>query len=148
MVVLASRDKPFAYTAKESPRRGIILKDYDEEIDAAYKAVDESTHTDIPIPSGTHETGGWSLDESRSYVRQVVQAVMKDASKMSDEDDIFSFGCDRHVYIYYGGSIPIDRILVFRQPIFATLYFMAYGKRSQLRTSAKFQQILCTKIQL
>ncbi|KIJ28759.1 hypothetical protein M422DRAFT_189414, partial [Sphaerobolus stellatus SS14] len=94
MILVASASKPFSYTAKNTPRRGTIIKDYADEIEAIYDAVDDSIQTGVPIPTNTTENGGWLLEDSHEFVHNVVHGIMKDVSAMRDEDDLFSFGCD------------------------------------------------------
>ena len=95
MILIASPSKPLSYTAKLTPRRGIILKDYAQEIDAVYQAVEDSSSINVPIPPGSSTEGGWTLDESLGFIRDVIHLIMKGAGTMEDEDDIFVFGCDR-----------------------------------------------------
>jgi hypothetical protein len=97
MILLSSPSKPFTYTAKGTPRRGAILQDYATEIDEIYNAVDESTQTDIPIPSGSAPGGGWTKEESLGFVHQAVLSVMTGVNELENDDDIFAFGCDRYV---------------------------------------------------
>ncbi|KIJ49855.1 hypothetical protein M422DRAFT_246221 [Sphaerobolus stellatus SS14] len=81
MILVASPSKPFTYTAKNTARRGAIIKDYADEIEEIYKAVDESTQTSIPIPTSTTENGGWSLEDTREFVHNVVHEIMKDVKR-------------------------------------------------------------------
>ncbi|GJJ12703.1 putative NRPS-like protein biosynthetic cluster [Clathrus columnatus] len=107
MIILASRSKPFIYTAKNTARRGALIKEYDEEIENLYKTVENSAQTDIPLPSEFDgEYGGWSIDATRNFVREVVHSIMKDGSKnMSDEDDFFAYGCDSLQATYIRNTI-------------------------------------------
>jgi len=105
MVLLASPSKPLSYTAKGTPRRGAILQDYAEEINAIYAAVDESTQSNIPIPTGTCPGGGWTEEESLGFVHQAVHSVMTGAKNMKDDDDIFAFGCDSLQATYIRNTI-------------------------------------------
>jgi hypothetical protein len=95
MILVASASKPLSYTAKNTPRRGVIIKDYAEEIDAIYQAVKDSSGTNVPIPPGSSTEGGWTLDEGMGFVHDVIHSIMKGTDNMRDEDDIFGFGCDR-----------------------------------------------------
>ncbi|GJJ11568.1 putative NRPS-like protein biosynthetic cluster [Clathrus columnatus] len=94
MIILASRSKPFVYTAKNTARRGAVIKEYDDEIESLYKEVENSAQTDVPLPLELDEFGGWSFETTRNFVREVVHLIMKDASNMRDEDDFFAYGCD------------------------------------------------------
>ncbi|KAF8521638.1 hypothetical protein BU17DRAFT_87898 [Hysterangium stoloniferum] len=105
MILLASPSKPLCYTAKGTPRRDAILQDYAEEINAIYTAVDESTQSNIPIPTGSSPGGGWTEEESLEFVHQAVHSVMTGAKNMKDEDDIFAFGCDSLQATYIRNTI-------------------------------------------
>ncbi|KIJ40867.1 hypothetical protein M422DRAFT_780553 [Sphaerobolus stellatus SS14] len=105
MVLIALRSKPFTYTGKNTPRRGAVIKEYDDEIEALYKVVSESVQTDIPTPAATGEEGGWSLEDSRDFVHQIIHSILKDVSGMKDEDDIFSYGCDSLQATYIRNTI-------------------------------------------
>lgn len=94
MIILASRSKPFTYTAKNTARRGAVINDYEQEIESLYRVVEDSIQTDISPPE-PDEHGEWSLEDSRRFVRKIVHSIMKNASTMKDEDDFFTHGCDR-----------------------------------------------------
>ncbi len=87
MILVSSPAKPFAFTAKGTPRRHIILADYANEIDAAYAHLEESSGEDIPL---SHLS---SVMESLCFVRTVVTKVMRRTP--ADDDDLFQNGCDR-----------------------------------------------------
>ena len=87
MIIVASPSKPFMYTAKMTARRQAILKDYDDEINALYDVVEQTSQVDIPIPAE------WTPSHSLDYIRHVVQKVM--TQNVADEVDIFQHGCDR-----------------------------------------------------
>lgn len=88
MILIAQRSKPFLYTVKRTVRRRIVLDSYEDEIDAAYVAIEESSQTDIQIPA--------QFDDSTTleFVRGVVGKVIASTS-VNLEDDIFQVGCDR-----------------------------------------------------
>ncbi|THH31711.1 hypothetical protein EUX98_g2485 [Antrodiella citrinella] len=87
MILVASPTKPFSYTAKNTPRRQAILREYDEEIEALYAAAAETTQADeIPSPST------WDETSTLTFVSLVVSQVVK--SSPADTDDIFQTGCD------------------------------------------------------
>jgi hypothetical protein len=92
MILITSLSKPFEYTAKNTPRRLTAIAAYAKEIDDAYRAVDETTRGDTNI-SAPEE---WTFLSTLSYVRAVVRNVMQ-KEKLSDDMDIFQFGCDRYV---------------------------------------------------
>jgi hypothetical protein len=87
MIIVASPSKPFVYTAKMTPRRQAILKDYDNEINVLYDQVEQTSQVDLPLPSG------WTLSQSLDYMQHIVYKVM--TQKVADNVDIFQYGCDR-----------------------------------------------------
>ncbi|KAJ3897995.1 hypothetical protein F5879DRAFT_910286 [Lentinula edodes] len=86
MILVASPSKPFMYTAKNTACRQAILNQYEEEIEAVYKAVEETTQSDIPAPVE------WNPLSTKSFVRTIVTQVLSHTVK--DGDDIFQYGCD------------------------------------------------------
>ncbi|KAH8116797.1 hypothetical protein DFH11DRAFT_1687657 [Phellopilus nigrolimitatus] len=86
MILVSSPEKPFTYTAKNTPRRQATINNYEKEIDAVYKAVEETAQPDIPFPPS------WDLPHALDFVRAVVKKVMNHAVK--DEVDFFQYGCD------------------------------------------------------
>ena len=89
MIMVASPDKPFTYTAKGTTRRQTIIADYAAEIDALYASVKTQSSYDIPLPAS------WDTDETLIYVRQLVTTVLN--RQLADDADIFQYGCDRRV---------------------------------------------------
>jgi RNAse (barnase) inhibitor barstar len=89
MILVASPSKPFVYTAKMTARRQAILKDYDNDIDALYDAVEQTSQDDIPLPVE------WTPSQSLDYVRRIVHKVMTQEVEVADGVDIFQHGCDR-----------------------------------------------------
>lgn len=89
MFIVAKPPKPFTYTAKNTARRQAVIADYNEEINALYNAVEESTQTSIPPPSD------WSLGNITNFVRAVVSKVL--LHTVQDDGDNFQHGCDRFV---------------------------------------------------
>ena len=87
MIIVASPSKPFLYTAKMTPRRQMILKDYDEEIKTVYDIVEQTSQIDVAPPVD------WTLSQSLDYVRHVIHKVI--TQKVADGVDIFQHGCDR-----------------------------------------------------
>lgn len=99
MIVVAKPSKPFMYTAKSTARRQAIINDYDEEINALYDAVEESTQADLILPSE------WDFPHALCFVREVVGRVLK--NPVSDTDDLFRKGCDRCAYSSIRGQLTI-----------------------------------------
>ena len=90
MITVTSPSKPFTYNAKGTIRRRASIKEYQDEISAAYDAVKESSQENITAPTG------WYNGETKRYVREVVQKTMK-AKGQGVEDDVYLFegGLDR-----------------------------------------------------
>ncbi|CCL99493.1 uncharacterized protein FIBRA_01511 [Fibroporia radiculosa] len=86
MILVTSPGKPFEHTAKSTIRRAAVIAKYDDEINAAYDRVEESSQSNIPAPVN------WDTDNARSFVRAVVHKVLN--HKVKDEDDVFNHGCD------------------------------------------------------
>ena len=87
MILVAKPTKPLTFTEKHNVRRGAVLKDYEDEINALYAAVDASTQVDTPYPMQ------WSIHEATEFVRSCINEIM--GTKVPDEDDLFRHGCDR-----------------------------------------------------
>ena len=87
MILVASSSKPFQYTPKGTPRRHVILRAYEHEIESAYAAIEESSQPDIPLPES------FDLQSSVAFVRRAIEKVM--AVPLQADDDIFQHGCDR-----------------------------------------------------
>ncbi|KAF5351512.1 hypothetical protein D9758_007194 [Tetrapyrgos nigripes] len=88
MILVTHPDKPFQRTPKGSPKRNAVLKDYAEEIEAAYTAFDESSQTQFDPPKS------WNAEDCISFIHVAFQSIMKGDSELGDEDDIFQRGCD------------------------------------------------------
>lgn len=86
MIIVASPSKPFSYTAKHTPRRHVIIADYEDEIEQTYAKVNESTQSDLSPPAQ------WNFDNTLEFVRAVVHKVLE--HEIADADDLFICGCD------------------------------------------------------
>ncbi|EGN93439.1 hypothetical protein SERLA73DRAFT_172085 [Serpula lacrymans var. lacrymans S7.3] len=86
MIIVSKPSKPFTYTAKNTARRQAILDDYEEEINAVYDAVEESTQATIAPPAQ------WDLASTTEFIRGVMSSVL--SRNVSDYDDVFQHGCD------------------------------------------------------
>ncbi|TFY52824.1 hypothetical protein EVJ58_g9797 [Rhodofomes roseus] len=86
MILVTKPSKPFAYTAKHTVRRGIVLKEYEEEINALYDTIDSTTEVNVQYPAQ------WHLAQAIAFVRSVVHDIM--GHKVADDDDLFQNGCD------------------------------------------------------
>lgn len=86
MILIANPSKPFSYTPKGTVRRAPVIKDYEEEIDALYDAVDNSAQ------SATEPPVHWDDKSANLFTRAVVEKLI--TVPLKDEDDIFQHGCD------------------------------------------------------
>ncbi|KAK0219250.1 NRPS-like enzyme [Armillaria fumosa] len=86
MILVASPDKPFEFTAKESLRRGAILKAYEKEIEDIYNAV-EAVSQNVPVPPIL------TLKTATIVVRDIVKGALQQDT-IGDNDDIFTVGGD------------------------------------------------------
>ncbi|OBZ76703.1 Linear gramicidin synthase subunit D [Grifola frondosa] len=86
MILVSSPDKPFVYTAKNTPRRQVIIAEYDKEIDALYDAVEQTSQRDVSGPPS------WEHADVLEFVRKAVTNVM--GHTVADDADIFQYGCD------------------------------------------------------
>ncbi|KAF8585449.1 hypothetical protein K439DRAFT_1561338 [Ramaria rubella] len=104
-ILVASALKPFSYMPKRNVGRGAIINDYALEIEAMYQAIQDSSQTDIPIPPGSSEDRGWTLEESLQFVHEAMDRVMTDVDDMGDDDDIFGYGSNSLQAMYIQNSI-------------------------------------------
>ncbi|EED77357.1 predicted protein, partial [Postia placenta Mad-698-R] len=86
MILIAKPSKPFSYTHKGTVRRAPAIKDYEEEINALYDAVDSSSQSAMEPPAH------WDNKSAASFIRTVVEKLV--TVPLKDEDDIFQHGCD------------------------------------------------------
>lgn len=88
MILVTSPSKPFTLTGKHTPRRQVIIKDYETEIAAVYAAAAETTQANKVSSPVT-----WDLSSTTDFIKTVVNRVMN--SRLEIADDIFQKGCDR-----------------------------------------------------
>ncbi|KAH9917020.1 uncharacterized protein B0H18DRAFT_1036256 [Fomitopsis serialis] len=86
MILVAKPSKPFLYTAKHTVRRGAVIKEYEDEIDALYESVESSSQSAVSPPSS------WDIPAATGFVRAVVSQVM--SRSIPDDGDLFQHGCD------------------------------------------------------
>ncbi|KAF9034495.1 acetyl-CoA synthetase-like protein [Hymenopellis radicata] len=84
MVIFANLSKPFSFNSKGAPRRAVVLSEYDREIEALYKTVEERVEVESP--------SNWTFEASLSFARAVVNNNLHHPAK--DDEDIFQCGCD------------------------------------------------------
>lgn len=87
MILVTSPSKPFEFTVKGQPRRHIILRAYNDEIEALYKEVENSAQSEFAPPAV------WDEASTTSFVRTVVKKTLR--REIGDDDDIFRNGGDR-----------------------------------------------------
>ena len=90
MILVSSPSKPFQFTPKGTARRQAILSDYAVEIERGYKAIEEPSVTEIPIPTS------YSMQECLVFVRKTTSEVF--STQLGDNDDFFQHGCNRYVW--------------------------------------------------
>ena len=143
MIIVSKPSKPFTYTAKTTPRRPAIIAEYNDEIEALYAAVAETTQAHLPPPRT------WKVTDGVDFVRSVVHHVM--ARRVLDTADLFHSGCDRCALLtrrFHCAPNPPPltcplRLTACRPRGYATLYYMPSGKqRASIRGPSR--AALCT----
>ncbi|KAI0350281.1 acetyl-CoA synthetase-like protein [Trametes cingulata] len=86
MILVASPSKPFQFNIKGLPRRKVILEQYNDEIEALYKQVEESAQSDLRPPQS------WDEHSTLLFVRAVVEHTLR--RSVADDADIFRNGGD------------------------------------------------------
>ncbi|KAI0631526.1 acetyl-CoA synthetase-like protein [Trametes polyzona] len=86
MILVASPSKPFQFNMKGLPRRSIILGEYEHEIEALYRDVEESAQGDLRPPED------WDEGSTLNFIRAVVEGALR--RSIGDDDDIFRNGGD------------------------------------------------------
>lgn len=84
MIIFSDPAKPFSFNVKGLPRRAVVLKDYQAEIEALYDTVEDNIDIKPPL--------SWSPTSSLSFIRAVMNNTLTHPIK--DDDDIFEHGCD------------------------------------------------------
>lgn len=66
------------------------MREYEQEINAAYDAVQESSQADISAPAQ------WTFPHTRDFVSMVVKKTMSaEGPTVGDDTDLFGLGLDR-----------------------------------------------------
>ncbi|SJL10486.1 uncharacterized protein ARMOST_13872 [Armillaria ostoyae] len=84
MIIFSDPAKPFSFNVKGSPRRAVVLKEYQAEIEALYDTVEDNMDIEPPL--------SWSPTASLSFIRAVMSNTL--AHPIKDNDDVFEHGCD------------------------------------------------------
>ena len=87
MILITHPSKPFQFNVKGLPRRGIILSDYENEIESLYQQVESTVQSDIAPPAS------WDADGTLTFIRAVVENTLQ--HPIPDDADIFRNGGDR-----------------------------------------------------
>lgn len=101
MILITSPSKPLQFTPKGTLRRKVTLEQYTEEIDALYKAVDESAQANISGPVD------WSINNATEFVREAIEKTMKGRYNLADSSDLFEFGLDRYTSLTFPFDLSI-----------------------------------------
>ncbi|PCH42382.1 acetyl-CoA synthetase-like protein [Wolfiporia cocos MD-104 SS10] len=142
MILVSSPAKPFQFTAKGTVRRAAMIKEYEEEIEAAYEQVEKSEQSDIPLPSQ------WDDSTAIGFIRAVVSRIITRA--VGDEDDIFQHGCDSLQATYIRNTVlralrestqidtrKVETTFVYSNPTISSLaYFVAKVARGESLTES------------
>ncbi|KAF5351531.1 hypothetical protein D9758_007233 [Tetrapyrgos nigripes] len=86
LIVVTTPSKPLELTAKGTPRRGSSLKAYEEEIEKAYQALEESSQPNIQAPAV------WDTISVTIFITEVVENAL--GFKVHEHDDLFRVGAD------------------------------------------------------
>lgn len=135
MILFEKPEIPFEYTAKGTPRRPAIVDAYEEDINAAYEAFENTNGADIPV--GQISKAG-SFSDMLSFVRDVVNANIP--SNVGDDDDIFrTGGGDRYVHLR-----PL-RSRKLRYPLASEPHASGTACSSHRSTRLPYPPSLCTR---
>ncbi|KAJ8488944.1 hypothetical protein ONZ45_g13773 [Pleurotus djamor] len=88
MIITIDPAKPFMFTPKGNPRRPVIIKMYEQEINDVYTAVEDSANNAQTEPPSDWE----DFTLLTSFVTSVVNGVLTKHASL--EDDFFDLGCD------------------------------------------------------
>ncbi|RDX43676.1 acetyl-CoA synthetase-like protein [Lentinus brumalis] len=132
MILVTSPSKPFEFTVKAQPRRHVILRAYNDEIEALYKEVENSAQSEFAPPAV------WDEASTTSFIRSVVKKTLR--RDIGDDDDIFRNGGDSLQATYIRNTIlralrethkdapkRLPANLVFAAPTISSLARAVYG---------------------
>ncbi|KAI0343217.1 acetyl-CoA synthetase-like protein [Trametopsis cervina] len=140
MIMVASPDKPFTYTAKSTPRRHAIINEYEEEINSLYVEVEETTTAGEGFPTS------WDLPSVTAFIRTIIQKVV--APQIKDSEDFFLVGCDSLQVTWIRNSIlhalrqaevktrGIAHNFVYQHPTIEDLSAFVAGQANNVSTEA------------
>lgn len=87
MIIIAHPSRPFTYNHKGAPKRGAILTEYADDIEAVYTEVEKGISIAPPAE--------WTPATTLEFVRDTVNGILRQPA--GDSDDLFEGGCDRSV---------------------------------------------------
>ncbi|CDO77413.1 hypothetical protein BN946_scf184857.g20 [Trametes cinnabarina] len=131
MILITSPSKPFQLNIKGLPRRKIMVAEYDDEIEALYRQVEESAQADLQTPTS------WDEEDTLAFVRAVVNRTLR--ISIEDDADIFRSGGDslqatwirntilrviRETDLAAAKRLPVN--FVFRAPTISSLSHLVY----------------------
>ncbi|KIK57003.1 hypothetical protein GYMLUDRAFT_247277 [Collybiopsis luxurians FD-317 M1] len=97
LIVVVHPSKPLELTAKGTLRRQPSLNAYHDEIESAYKALEEGPQRDIKSPTT------WDLAAVKSFVSEIVGKSL--GFQVDEDDSIFSMGADSLIATYIRNTI-------------------------------------------
>ncbi|KAJ7092499.1 acetyl-CoA synthetase-like protein [Mycena belliarum] len=90
LVLVAVPEKPFVLTDKQSINRKVTLNFYMDQIEAAYKRIEEDGYEEVPLPSLGPTSH--NMESTTSYVQAVVCKVLQRDIPL--DEDLFDAGLD------------------------------------------------------
>lgn len=87
MIIVAHPSRPFTYNHKGAPKRGAILAEYADDIEAVYTEVEKGVSIAPPAE--------WTPATTLEFVRDTVNGILRQPA--GDSEDLFECGCDRSV---------------------------------------------------
>ncbi|KIJ53373.1 hypothetical protein M422DRAFT_775923 [Sphaerobolus stellatus SS14] len=99
MILVTDPGKPMELTAKLTPRRHFVIDSYQDVIDSAYAAVEETTQF-LSL-----ESLDWSEENIIDITRRIVHGIMNKDFTVKDHEDIFEHGADSLHATYIRNSI-------------------------------------------
>ncbi|KAF9056711.1 hypothetical protein BDP27DRAFT_1345078, partial [Rhodocollybia butyracea] len=97
LIIVVNPSKPLQLTAKGTPRRQASLDAYYDEIEYAYKALEEASQPEIKAPTT------WDLKAVKNFVFEVV--IKSLGFKVDEHDNIFRVGADSLIATYIRNTI-------------------------------------------
>ncbi|KAJ7456929.1 acetyl-CoA synthetase-like protein [Mycena latifolia] len=90
LVLVAAPTKPFVLTDKQSIKRKVTLNLYTDQIEAAYRRIEEDGYEEVALPN--HGLTSHGIESITSYVQAVVHKVLQRLVPL--DDDLFDAGLE------------------------------------------------------